>query len=101
VVIGYALRLLELNQEMVQRITKPPQTETVRPVQCNTSAIIFSQSGSPNSLRRVSSGNGNLRTPRLEKITRLISSQVVCPARSRGGELSPSRLRRITESRKP
>ena len=30
VVIGYALRLLELNQEMLQRITKPPQTETVR-----------------------------------------------------------------------
>jgi DNA-binding transcriptional LysR family regulator len=29
-VIGYALRLLELNQEMVERITKPPQAETVR-----------------------------------------------------------------------
>jgi DNA-binding transcriptional LysR family regulator len=30
VVMGYAFRLLELNQEMVQRITKPPETETVR-----------------------------------------------------------------------
>jgi DNA-binding transcriptional LysR family regulator len=29
-VIGYALRLLELNQEMVRRITKPAETETVR-----------------------------------------------------------------------
>jgi len=30
VVMGYAFRFLELNQEMVQRITKPPETETVR-----------------------------------------------------------------------